>query len=73
MLTKNNNKTTKTKRSDKERKASAALTMKAAAGSWKEVRAEKVARARKLLQDPSYPSNKVLSSIARLMARHLDK
>lgn len=73
MLTKNNNKTTKAKRSRKERKASALLTMKDATGSWKEVRAEKVARAKKLLQDPAYPSGQVLNSIARLLARHLDQ
>ena len=74
MLTKNNIKTTKTKRSAKGAKSSATLSVtKASAGSWKEVRPDKVARAKKLLQDPNYPSGKVLGSVARLMARHLSK
>jgi hypothetical protein len=73
MLTKNNIKTTKTKRSNKGRPPSTAATMKGAAGSWQEVRPDKVARAKKLLQDPDYPSAKVIHSVARLMARHLSK
>jgi hypothetical protein len=68
MLIKNNNKTTKTKRSNKARKPIAGNH-----GSWKEVRAEKVAYAKKLLQDPGYPSGKVIKSIAGLMAKHLGK
>jgi hypothetical protein len=38
---------------------------------WLSVRKGKVARARKLLADPKYPSPKVLASVARLLARHL--
>jgi hypothetical protein len=72
MLTKNNIKTTKSKRSAKGRKPSAApAAPKPSAGSWKEVRPEKVARAKRLLQDPNYPSGKVMGAVARLMARHL--
>ena len=44
---------------------------KALKASWKESRPEKVARARKLLKDPNYPSPKVLNSVARLLAKHL--
>jgi len=33
---------------------------------------EKVARAKKLIADPSYPSKEVLNSVAGLLANHLD-
>lgn len=33
---------------------------------------EKIARAKKLIADPSYPPKEVLNSIARLLADHLD-
>jgi len=35
------------------------------------VRKDKVARARKLLDNPDYPPPKVLDSVARLLAKHL--
>jgi hypothetical protein len=70
MLIKNNTKTTKIKRSNKAAKPN---STKASSGSWKEIRAEKVARAKKLLEQPGYPSGKVINSIARLMAKHLSK
>jgi hypothetical protein len=38
---------------------------------WLAVRKGKVARARRLLEDPNYPPPKVLDSVARLLARHL--
>jgi len=38
---------------------------------WLAVRKGKVARARRLIADPKYPSPKVLDSVARLLARHL--
>jgi hypothetical protein len=38
---------------------------------WREVREDKLARARALLRKPDYPGEKVLQSIARLLARHL--
>ncbi|HEU0009880.1 MAG TPA: hypothetical protein VFT34_08700 [Verrucomicrobiae bacterium] len=38
---------------------------------WLAVRKAKVARARRLLADPNYPSPKVLDSVARLLAKHL--
>lgn len=40
-------------------------------GSWQESRPEKVARAKRLLKNPYYPSPKVINAIARLMAKHL--
>jgi hypothetical protein len=73
MLIKNNNKTTKTKRSNKARKPTAVSSVKAKPDAWKEVRPEKVARAKKLLQNPGYPSGKVINSVARLLAKHLGK
>lgn len=38
---------------------------------WLAVRKGRVARARKLLDDPNYPPPKVLESVARLLAKHL--
>ena len=38
---------------------------------WREVRPDQVARARKLLEDPSYPPKKVTDAVAALLARHL--
>jgi hypothetical protein len=35
-------------------------------------RSEKVARAKRLIADPDYPSKEVLGSVAGLLARHLD-
>ena len=40
-------------------------------GSWKESRPAMVARAKKLVKDPNYPSAKVLNAVARLLVRHL--
>ena len=39
--------------------------------TWNNVRPEKVARAKKLIRRKSYPSKKVLDSLANLLARHL--
>jgi len=36
-----------------------------------EVRADKVARARMLIQDPTYPDNVTIDQIAKLLADHL--
>ena len=36
-----------------------------------EVRPEKVARARRLVQDENYPQREVIESVAELLARHL--
>ena len=38
-----------------------------------EVRPEKVAEAKRLLQDPSYPSDAVLGKVAGLLAQHLQR
>ena len=38
---------------------------------WREARPEEVARARKLLADPSYPPKNITDAVARLLARHL--
>lgn len=38
---------------------------------WRSVRKSQVARARRLIREPGYPSNKVLNSVARLLAKHL--
>ena len=46
---------------------------RAAVQPWREVRPDKVARARKLLEDPSYPPKKVTDAVASLLARHLDR
>jgi len=43
----------------------------AAAKPWHTVRAEKVARARQLLQDKGYPSRQVLESVGQLIAKGL--
>ena len=43
----------------------------AGAPAWKSVRRSKVARARKLLADPDYPSKKVLQAVGELLARKL--
>ena len=39
--------------------------------SWRDARPEKVAKARRLVQDKSYPSRQVLESVADLLAEHL--
>ena len=36
-----------------------------------EVRTEQVARAKALLRDPGYPSDKVLNQVAEVLARHI--
>jgi hypothetical protein len=71
MLIKNNTKTTQIKRSKQERKTSSSNPVKTHSGSWEESRPEEVARAKKLLENPDYPSGKVVHSIARLLAKHL--
>jgi anti-sigma28 factor (negative regulator of flagellin synthesis) len=38
-----------------------------------EVRQEKVERAKKLIRDPGYPPDKVVKSVARLLARELKR
>ena len=38
---------------------------------WKSIRAAKVARARKLVADPNYPSKKVMQAVADLLASKL--
>jgi hypothetical protein len=43
----------------------------AAAKGWNGLRPENIAKAKKLLKNSSYPSGKILNSIAKLMARHL--
>jgi hypothetical protein len=73
MLIKNSNKTTVARKQAAVRltakaQPSAPVTPK---GSWKESRPAVVARARKLLKNPNYPSPKVLNSMARLLAKHL--
>ena len=40
---------------------------------WEEVRRDKVARAKKLLEDANYPSPEVIRSVAGLLARDWDK
>jgi hypothetical protein len=73
MLIKNSKKTTvlrKTKALHASEKAAIAAPQVTKA-SWKESRPEVVARAKKLLKNPGYPSAKVLNSVARLLARHL--
>jgi len=39
---------------------------------WKGVRPAKVAKAKLLLRDASYPSRKVVESVAELLAEHLE-
>jgi len=51
-------------------KAQPSMSSMDKAGS-KVSRPEAIARAKKLLKDPNYPSAKVLNSVARLLARHL--
>ena len=41
------------------------------APEWKSIRAATVARARKLVADPNYPSKKVMERVADLLARKL--
>jgi hypothetical protein len=36
------------------------------------VRPEKIARAKRLVEDPSYPSPEVIDSVAGLLAKHLE-
>ena len=43
----------------------------AGAPAWKSVRPAQVARARKLLAAPDYPSKKVMQAVADLLARKL--
>jgi hypothetical protein len=45
----------------------------AAGRDWKSVRAERLARARKLIARKSYPSKRVLKAVANLLARHLGR
>ena len=40
--------------------------------SWQSIRPVKVARARKLVANPDYPSKAVLESVANLLADKLD-
>jgi hypothetical protein len=74
MLIKNSKKTTVVSSKTAVRRAQKAqpsIVPAMAKGSWKESRPEAVARARKLLKDPNYPSAKVMNSVAKLLARHL--
>ena len=51
-----------------------AATEESPAGrDWKSVRAERLARARKLIARKSYPSKRVLKAVANLLARHLGR
>ena len=54
-----------------KRKRSPAKPPPPAGKPWLAVRKDKVARARKLLDNPDYPPPKVLDSVARLLAKHL--
>ena len=40
---------------------------------WQENRPSKVARAKKLLRDPSYPTPEIMQSVADLLARKLER
>ena len=44
-----------------------------AAKPWAETRAGKMARAKKLLRDPNYPTPAILQSVANLLASKLDR
>ena len=39
---------------------------------WKGVRSAKVARAKVLVRDDSYPSTQVMNSVAELLAKHME-
>ena len=39
--------------------------------AWNSTRPRKIAKARRLVADPKYPSKRVLNSVAGLLARHL--
>jgi len=52
-------------------KSSKRKTTSATEKPWQTVRAEKVARARQLLQDKCYPSRQVLESVGQLIAKGL--
>jgi hypothetical protein len=60
--------------SPEETSSTPALPEEVADGSqpWQAVRPDKVERARKLVQDPNYPSIQILESIADLLAKRLD-
>jgi hypothetical protein len=45
--------------------------LNAALKATPEVRAEQVARAKALIQDPGYPSNKVVDQVAEVLARRV--
>jgi len=53
------------------RKAGANPTAESKRSAWKEVRREKVARAKQLIEDASYPPRRVLQAVAEILARNI--
>ncbi len=69
MLIKNNKTTTTQKRT--VRKENSAPAKPKSSEAWNQTRPAKVARAKKLLQNPNYPPGKVMKAVAKLLAEHL--